>query len=77
MPDNETYKIIAKSLTKDLEDNYTDEQMRFIENRLMKIAEENDLTSDNVAYYCDANSSEMFSCIFDYKNFDKTNFITE
>lgn len=71
---NTELKKIAKELTTDLEHCYSQEQMLFIEQRLREIAEDNNLESDELAYYCDLNSSEMFCCIFDYKVFDANNF---
>ena len=69
-----SFKKIARELTRDLENCYTEEQMLFIEQRLKEIAEENNLSSNDIAYFCDLNSSEMFSYIFDYKNFEENFF---
>ena len=38
------------------------------------IADMENINPEDLDYYCTANSSEMFACIFDYKPFDKANF---
>jgi hypothetical protein len=69
-----TIKDVRASLIKDLEEEYTNEQVSFIDKRLEEIAKENSLSNEDLDYYCTANSSEMFSVIFDYKEFDEDNF---
>jgi len=59
------------SLIKDLEELYLPEQIKFIDERLKEIAEEENLTMEDLDYYCTLNSSEMFACIFNYKPFDR------
>lgn len=65
---------VRKSLICDLESEYTQQQIEFIDSRLEEIREENNLSYDELEYYCSCNSVEMFSCIFDYKEFDTNNF---
>ena len=67
-------KDVRQSLIHGLEEEYTDEDIKFIDQRLREIEEEEDMTIEDLDYYCTANSSEMFACIFDYKEFDKKNF---
>ena len=67
-------KDVRQSLIDGLEEEYTDEDIKFIDQRLREIEEEEDMTIEDLDYYCTANSSEMFACIFDYKEFDKKNF---
>ena len=69
-----TIKDVRQSLIHDLEKEYTDDDIKFIDQRLREIEEEEDMTIEDLDYYCTANSSEMFACIFDYKEFDKKNF---
>ena len=65
---------IRKDLIRDIEDCYTDRQIGTIDYRLNEIAYSFNLSLDELDYYCSANSTEMFSVIFDYKPFDKENF---
>ena len=65
---------VRKSLICDLESEYTQHQIEFIDSRLEEIRKENNLSYDDLEYYCSCDSSEMFSCIFDYKEFDTNNF---
>jgi len=69
-----TIRDVRASLIKDLEEEYSNEQVSFIDKRLEEIAKENDLSNEDLDYYCTANSSEMFAVIFDYKEFDINNF---
>ena len=69
-----TLQSIRASLIDDFEDDYTPEQIAFIDKRLEEIAKENGLSLEDLDYYCFANSSEMFSVIFDGKEFCKENF---
>ena len=69
-----TTQEIRKNLIDGLEDEYTPKQIETIDTRLGEIAKENNLSLDELDEYCWANSSEMFACIFDYKEFDKNNF---
>lgn len=68
---------IRKKLLTGLESEYTQENIEFIEERLEEIANDNDLSLEDLYYYCTANSLEMFYCICDYKEFDKKNFDTK
>lgn len=74
--DNEpqTIQDVRNDLIVDLEDEYTDEQIRFIDKRLSEIKNENGLTLGELDDLCWANSSEMFSCIFDYKDLSECDF---
>ena len=65
---------VRNSLIKDLESCYTQHDIDFIDIRLEEIADMENMSLDDLDYYCTANSSEMFACIFDYKVFDKANF---
>lgn len=67
-------KDVRQSLIHGLEKEYTDDDIKFIDQRLREIEEEENMTIEDLDYYCTANSSEMFACIFDYKEFDKKNF---
>ena len=69
-----TIQEVRNSLIDGLEDEYTPSQIRFIDGRLEEIADEENMSLEYLDYYCTANSSEMFACIFDYKEFDKDNF---
>lgn len=68
---------VRKSLICDLESEYTPQQIEFIDSRLEEIRKENNLTYEDLEYYCSCNSSEMFSCIFDNKEFDINNFVVD
>lgn len=70
----ERIEEIRKGLVKDIEDCYTPKQIEVIDYRLNEIAYSCNLSLDDLDYYCSANSTEMFSVIFDYKPFDKQNF---
>ena len=65
---------VRNGLIKDLENEYSKREIDFIDIRLEEIAEIEHMTLEELDYYCTANSSEMFSCIFNYKVFDKNNF---
>ena len=69
-----TIQEVRKQLIDGLESEYTPKQIETIEVRLGEIAKENNLSIDELNEYCWANSSEMFTCIFSYKEFDKSNF---
>jgi hypothetical protein len=69
-----TIEEVRNNLIKDLEDCYTPTQIELIDLRLEEIAKEEGMTLEDLDYYCTANSSEMFTCIFNYKEFDKKNF---
>ena len=65
---------VRNNLIKDLEDEYTPKDIEFIDIRLKEIGDKEKMSLEDLDYYCTANSSEMFACIFDYKEFDKNNF---
>lgn len=67
-------KEVRNGLIEDLEDEYTPTDIEFIDIRLKEIADMECMSIEDLDYYCTANSSEMFACIFDYKEFDKKNF---
>lgn len=67
-------KEVRRQLIDGLEDEYSPVDVGFIEIRLEEIAEMENMTLEELNEYCWANSSEMFACIFDYKEFDKRNF---
>jgi len=69
-----TIQEVRKQLIDGLESEYTPKDIRFIECRLDEIAKENNLSLDELNEYCWANSSEMFTCIFNGKDFNKDNF---
>ena len=69
-----TIQEVRNSLIEGLENEYTPSQIRFIDDRLEALSIKYGITLDWLDYYCTANSSEMFACIFDYKEFDKDNF---
>ena len=65
---------VRNNLIKCLESEYTQTEIDFIDIRLEEIAEMERMSLEDLDYYCTANSSEMFTCIFNYKVFDKNNF---
>ena len=67
-------KEVRDNLIKDLENEYTPTEIELIDIRLEEIANSERISLDDLDYYCTANSSEMFACIFDYKEFNKKNF---
>lgn len=67
-------KEVRNNLIKDLESEYTPTDIELIDIRLDEIANMENMTIEDLDYYCTLNSSEMFSCIFDYKEFNKKNF---
>lgn len=67
-------KEVRDNLIKDLENEFTPTEIELIDIRLEEIANSERMSLDDLDYYCTANSSEMFACIFDYKEFDKKNF---
>ena len=67
-------KEVRDNLIKDLEGEYTQTDIELIDIRLEEIANTERMSPEDLDYYCTANSSEMFACIFDYKDFDKKNF---
>ncbi len=67
-------KEVRDNLIKDLENEYTPTEIELIDIRLEEIANSERMSLDDLDYYCTANSSEMFACIFDYKQFNKKNF---
>ena len=67
-------KEVRNNLIKGLESEYTQTEIDFIDIRLEEIAEMERMSLEDLDYYCTANSSEMFTCIFNYKVFDKNNF---
>lgn len=69
-----TIKEVRASLICGLEDEYTPKQIKEIDKRLREIAKENNLSNEELDYFCTANSSEMFTCIFNNKEFNKDNF---
>lgn len=69
-----TIQEVRNNLIVDLESEYTPKDIEFIDIRLEEIADMEKMSLDDLDYYCTANSSEMFACIFDYKEFDKNNF---
>lgn len=69
-----TIEEVRNNLIKNLEDEYTPRDIENIDVRLTEIGKDNNLSNEDLDYYCTANSSEMFACIFDYKPFDIKNF---
>lgn len=67
-------ETVYKNLTEGLRDQYTRGQKQHIRRRLEEIAEENNLSYEELDSYCYMDSDEMFSCIFDNKPFDVANF---
>ena len=67
-------KEVRNGLIEGLEDEYTPTEIELIDIRLEEIADMERMSLEDLDYYCTANSSEMFSCIFDYKEFKKENF---
>ena len=65
---------VRNNLINGLENEYNEGDIRFIDIRLDEIADMERMTLEDLDYYCSANSSEMFECIFNYKVFDKANF---
>ena len=67
-------KEVRNGLIEGLEDEYTPTEIELIDIRLEEIADMERMNLEDLDYYCTANSSEMFACIFDYKEFNKKNF---
>jgi len=67
-------KEVRDNLINGLESEYTLAEIELIDIRLDEIADMEHMSLEDLDYYCTANSSEMFACIFDYKDFDKKNF---
>ena len=67
-------ETVYKNLTEGLRDQYTRGQKQLIKQRLEEIAQENNLTYEQLDDYCYMNSDDMFQCIFDNKPFNVTNF---
>ena len=72
-----TIQEVRRQLIDGLESEYTPNQIKTIEIRLGEIAKENNLSLKELNEYCWANSSEMFACIFNGKEFEKENFEVE
>lgn len=68
-------KEVRDNLINGIEDCYTQSDFEFIDKRISEIADENNLTMEDMDYYSYMNSSEMLDCIFSGKEFDKANFI--
>lgn len=69
-----TIEEVIKGLIDGLEEDYSELQVNTIRTRLCEVADENHLSLEELNEYCWANSSEMFACIFDGKEFCKENF---
>lgn len=69
-----TIEDIRKQLIDGLEEEFSKERIKTIDKRLLEIAKENHLSLEELNEYCWANSSEMFTCIFNGKEFNKDNF---
>jgi hypothetical protein len=69
-----TFQEVRNNLISGLENEYTPTDIELIDIRLEEIAETEHMSLEDLDYYCAANSTEMFSCIFDYKEFKKKNF---
>ena len=67
-------KEVRDSLINGLENEYTPTDIELIDIRLEEIADMERMSLEDLDYYCTANSTEMFACIFDHKEFDKKNF---
>ena len=67
-------KAVRNNLIKGLESEYTPTENELIDIRLEEIADMERMSLEDLDYYCTANSTEMLSCIFDYKEFNKKNF---
>lgn len=65
---------VYKNLTEGLREQYTRGQKRLIKRRLEEIAQENNMTYEQLDNYCYMDSDEMFQCIFDNKPFNVANF---
>ena len=69
-----TIEEVRNGLIKDLENEYSQRDIDFIDIRLEEIADMELMSLEELDRYCTANSSEIFACIFDYKPFDIDNF---
>ena len=69
-----TIQDVRNNLLNGLEEEYTKDDVRFIDIRLDEIADIERMSLDELNDYCWANANEMFACIFDYKVFNKDNF---
>jgi hypothetical protein len=70
-----TIQEVRNNLINGLESEYTPNDIKFIDIRLEEIADMERMSLEDLDFYCTANSNEMFECIFDYKVFNKSNFI--
>lgn len=61
-----TLTDVRNSLIEDLENYYSQSDIEFIDKRLAEIANENNLSMEDLDYYCTLDSNKMFGCIFDY-----------
>ena len=66
---------VIKSLINGLQ--YSQERIAYIRFRLNEIMRDYNLTLEQLSYYCTADSCEMFSVIFDYKEFNSKNFVVD
>lgn len=69
-----TIQEVRNNLIEGLENEYSSYDISYIDIRLDEIADIEGMSLEDLDYYCTANSSEMFACIFDYKEFKKENF---
>lgn len=66
---------VRNELISGIEEEYTSNDIKFIDKRLNEIASENGLSMEELNEYCWANSSEIFTCIFNGKEFNTNNFV--
>lgn len=68
---------VRNELISGIEGEYTSNDIKFIDKRLNEIASENGLSMEELNEYCWANSSEIFTCIFNGKEFNTNNFVMD
>lgn len=72
-----TIEEVRRQLIDGLEDEFTPARISIVDRRLKEIAEENNLSLEELNECCWADSSEMFDCIFNGKEFDADNFYVD
>ena len=67
-------KDVRNNLLDGMDIPYPPTEIKFIDIRLGEIAEMENMSLEELDYYCWLNSNEMFKCIYDYNEFKRENF---
>jgi hypothetical protein len=67
-------KDVRNNLLDGMDVPYPPTEIKFIDIRLDEIAEMENMSLEELDYYCWLNADEMFQCIYNYKEFKKENF---